>query len=95
MVGKPEIPIGNGWELDEDNSICSKWNNVNLASDEVSELIFCTYPRKCFRDACPCVDNGLSCINACFQQECKNYVFRDSDIDEIKSHYISFDDEYY
>ena len=45
LVANPEIltPIRLD-ELDEDNSICIKWNNVNSALDEVPELIFCTCP---------------------------------------------------
>ena len=51
-----------------------KWNNANPAPDEVPELMFCTCPRKCFRDTCPCVGNGLPCTDACVKQECENYV---------------------
>ena len=66
LVAKPETPtlIGNGWGLDENDPFCIKWNNVNPAPDEVLELMFCTYSRKCVRDTCPCVDNGPQCIDA-------------------------------
>lgn len=50
-------------------------------------------PRKCFRDTCPCVNNGLSCTDAFVKLESENYVFRDSDIDDNESEYLSFDDE--
>ena len=94
LIAKPEIPtpIGNGWELDENNSISIKWNNVSPAPDEVLELMFCTCPRKC--GSCPCVDNGLYCTDACVKQECENYVLNDSDTD-YESDYLSSDDEDY
>ena len=55
--------------------------------------MFCTCPRKCVRDTCPCVDNGLPCTDACVTQECENYVFRDSDIHDIQSDNLSSDDK--
>ena len=79
----------NGWELDESDSICIKWNNGNPDPDEVLKLMFCTCPKKCVRDTCPCVDNGLPCT-ACVKQECENYVFCD-----IESDYLSSDEENY
>ena len=60
---------------------------------EVLELIFCPNLRKYVREACPCVDNGLPCTDACVKQKCENYAFRDSDIDDIELDYLSFDDE--
>ena len=65
LVANPEILtlIGNGWELDEDNSICIKWDNVNSTLDEVPELIFSTCPWKWVRDTCRCVDSGLPCLD--------------------------------
>ena len=97
LIAKPEIPtpIGNGWELDEYDSICIKWNNVKPAPDEVLQLMFCTCPRKCVRDTCPCVDNGLPCTDACVKQECENYAFHDSDNVDIESDFLSSDDEGY
>ena len=65
-------------------SVCIKQNKVNPAPDEVPELIFCTCPRKCFRDTCPCVDNSVPCINPYVKQECENHVFCDRDIDDIE-----------
>ena len=53
LTAKPEIPtpIGSGWELDEHQSICIKWNSVKPAPEEILQLMFCTYPRKCLPDA--------------------------------------------
>ena len=97
LVVNPETPtlIGNGWELDENDSVCIKWNNVNPAPDEVLELMFCTYSRNCVRDTCPCVDNGPQCTDAYVKQECENDVFHDSGIDDIESDYLSSDDKNY
>ena len=79
-------PIGNGWYLDENDSISIKWNNVNRALDKVLQLMFCTCLGKCLRDTCLCVDNGLPCTDTCVKQKCENYVYHDSD---IESEYLS------
>ena len=49
LIAKPDIPspIGNGWELGENESISIKWNTLNPAPDKVLELMFCTCSRNC------------------------------------------------
>lgn len=96
LIPKPEIPtpIGNGWKVDEDNSICIKWNNVKPAPDEVLELLFCTCPRKCIEDSsCPCVDNGLPCTDACVKQDCENYICHDTGYDDYDDDDEDYDDD--
>lgn len=90
-------PTGNGWELEEYahgtyDSISIRWNNVDPALDKVLELMSCTCLRKCLRDACLCVDNSLPCTDACVKQECQNYIFRDSDINDTEFGNLSTDD---
>ena len=58
------------------------------APDEVLQLMFCTCPRKCIPDGCPCVDNSLQCMDACVKQDCGNYLCFSDDIDSIE--YVIF-----
>ena len=96
MAGKAKIPtpIGNGWELDENGSIHIKWNNVNSALTEAEKLIFCTCPAKRVRAAWPLLIMVFHIQADTFvKEECENYVFRNSDIDDIESDYLLFGEE--
>ena len=67
-------PVGFGWELNDDDSYVISWNTVNPAPDEVLDLMFCSCPKKCVADSCPCVQNNLKCTDACVKQNCENFV---------------------
>ena len=57
-----------------ENEIAIKWNSVKPAPEEVLTLIFCTCPRKCVVETCPCIGNGLICTDACMKSDCGNYI---------------------
>ena len=71
-------------------SLSSSNGSVKPAPEEILQLMFCTCPRKCLPDSCPCVDNGLLCTDACTKQDCENYDYPDSDDDDIEIDFSSF-----
>ena len=96
LEGHPNIPspVGHGWDQNEEGDFVISWNTVNPAPDEILELMFCSCTKKCVAGLCPCVDNNLSCTDACVKQNCKNFREIDSDSVEESDEEDSSDDEY-
>ena len=75
LVPKPIFPslLDHGWEMAEDK-IAIKRNTVKPAPEEVVRLMFCTCPRECVVETCPCIGNGLICTDACTKTGFGNYI---------------------
>lgn len=57
-----------------EDEIAIKWNSVKPSPEEVLTLMFCTCPRKCVVETCPCIGNGLICTDACTKSDCGKYI---------------------
>lgn len=85
LIGKPIVPspVGHGWEINEDEALSICWNTVKPAPEEILELMFCTCKKECVGGSCPCVDNMLSCTDACTKQECNNFADNEDESEEF------------
>ena len=62
----------NGWTLDNERGLAINWMSGLPAPDVVLEWLSCRCKTQCVLPSCTCMQNGLSCTNACALQDCKN-----------------------
>ena len=69
----PDIPspVGHGWRVD-DGQLVIDWGDASPAPEAVMELIACNCPRKCLKESCTCLQNGMSCTYLCKLPTCSN-----------------------
>ena len=79
------------WVEDE---IAMKWNTAKLAPEEVLALMFCTCPRKCVAETCPCIGNALFCTDACTKADCKNYINKEINNEQNEKEEVEGVDEH-
>ena len=74
------IPNGQGWRT-KNNCLEIDWTDQPPAPDAVMALVCCGCKGKCKTRRCSCVNNNLSCTEACGCEECENTV-REEDISD-------------
>ena len=64
LIAKPEIPspLDHGWEMNENETISIKWNAVKPAPEEILELMFCNWSKRCLRESCSCIQMDYSVL---------------------------------
>ena len=95
LESHPDIPspVGLGWDRNDDDDLIIKWNTILPAPEEVLQLMYCSCRRKCLQGSCPCIDNSLSCTDACTNQNCENFPSEENDECEEWDELFSSDEE--
>ena len=86
-------PLDHGWEMVQDE-ITIKWNTAKSVSEEVLTLMFCTCPRICVAETCPCTRNGLFCTDACTKIDCENYINEETYNEQNEEEEVEDEDEH-
>ena len=58
-------PVGCGWKQSENNELEIDWGSQPPAPEDVFELLACHCSRACHQSQCNCLQNNLSCTDAC------------------------------
>ena len=62
-----------GWN-EEDGNVSVAWMSGPPAPDAVLNLLARDCTRRCKRDSCSCISNGLKCTDRCRLKECDNFA---------------------